>query len=339
MHSNEPNLGHDVQRLSDADGQVLDALIDARARDRAVGPLPAGSSERAAKLREIFSLLDQLPVEDPPTDLAERTVASITQAQQRARFATQIEMLRMDEGGSKGLNINMRQAASGAAILILGLSLLLPTLSRSQNESQRIACAANMGMMGKGFVSYANDHQDVLPRATPDLMQPTIQPGLKPKIVMHRPKPNSASLFLIIREDYVRPDHAVCPALGSDKAQANVDQTDFASAKHVPFSYQNQVVSPVLHIGRLDPRRPLLADRNPLYVVEGDHFVLDENRSPEASSDSHAMPGQNVLTASITVKWMMRPVIKTQSTVDDNIWIAQNGGQLLEPADDAFLTP
>lgn len=342
-HNEQP--AEDQITISQDDAGVLDAILEARAYGAEVGPLPPGSSQRAEKIRDILGLLETMAVDAVPTDLTERTIESIQNARQRARFAEQIQMLKL--GPDRGFNLNLRQAASAAAVIIIGLSLLLPTLSRGKNESQRIACAANMAMMGRGLASYADANHGYLPRATHDPMNldnmALLEHGIYPRVAYPKPRPNSANLFLLLKNSFVDPDHAFCAGLGQPDELINADNTDFASADAVPFSYQNQMTAPSLQIHDMDETHAVLADRNPLFVIRNGRFLFDDQRSPNASSDAHAMPGQNVLTADLSVRWSVRPVVHPQNSIEDNIWVAQ-AGKLLEAEEeaakhDSFLTP
>ena len=180
-----------------------------------------------------------------------------------------------------------RRVASVAAMFVLGLSLLLPTLSHSRNEANRLACAANLGFMGQGLSRYTADNAGFFPRLTHDPIEsPTaIEPGLQPRVALPKPNPNSANLFLIIRHRYVRSDQAVCPGLGMTKVQANADGTDFKSIQAVPFSYQNQVTAPALRITIVDPRRAVIADRNPLFIVQQGRNVAKKQKAHERATD------------------------------------------------------
>lgn len=333
--------------LKPEDAEVLDAILEARSYGADVGPLPPGSAKRAEKLRGVLQLLEKMPVESVPSDITDRTLESIRNARQRARFAEQIDMLKFGSASSGGFNINMRQAASAAAILIIGISLLLPTLSRGKHESQRIACASNMALMGRGLSEYATAHNGYLPRTTHDPMDldhmALLENGLYPRVAYPKARPNSANLFLLLKNSFVDAEHAFCPGLGKPDELINDDGTDFASAEAVPFSYQNQVTAPSLQMQELKADHALLADRNPLFVIRNGRFLFDENRSPNSCSDAHAIPGQNVLTAGLSVRWTVRPVVHPDKNIDDNIWIAQ-AVKLLEAEEhaaehDAFLTP
>lgn len=335
--------------LSEEDALVLDAILEARSYGADVGPLPPGSSKRAEKVRDVLSLLETMAVDDVPSDLTERTLESIENARQRARFSQQIDMLKFGRGA--GLNINMRQAASAAAVILIAFSLLLPTLSRGTHEAKRIACASNMAQMGQGLATYATAHKGYLPRTGYDPLNAEamtlIESGIFPRVAYTQPQPNSANLFLLLKNSFVDPSVAFCAGLGQPDEISNRDNTDFASAHAVPFSYQNQITAPAMQIETLDAKDAVLADRNPLFAIHEGHFEYDDTRSPNAHSDAHAIPGQNVLTADMSVRWTVRPVVHPRNHHEDNIWITQNKPEQIvadEPettteTHDAFLTP
>lgn len=78
--------------IGPADSEVLDVALMARCGIRAVarGSLSAGQTERAARVGQVFSLLDQYRAEDPPPGLVNKIMARIGEDQQRRRFVRQI---------------------------------------------------------------------------------------------------------------------------------------------------------------------------------------------------------------------------------------------------------
>src|SRR5206468_445311 len=59
---------------------------------------------------------------------------------------------------------NFSSSAVGASAL--GVSVLLPSLSRARETANRVKCASNMRQIGQGMLLYANEHKGDYP---PDL--------------------------------------------------------------------------------------------------------------------------------------------------------------------------
>ena len=49
------------------------------------------------------------------------------------------------------------------AIIAILAGLLLPSLTRARGTARKIQCTANISQLGKGFISYAADNDDMFP--------------------------------------------------------------------------------------------------------------------------------------------------------------------------------
>lgn len=331
-----------IHSISEADGQALEALLAARLTGATHGPIPAGLSERTDRLTNLLSLLDQDVALDPPADLTARTLAAIHHHEQRQRFTAQVQMLSEPR---RTLGVNWRQLLTAAAVFILGASLLIPVMERQQADSRRFAGAANMGMTGQAIASYAADNQGQMPRGD-------VRPGMVWTEVGQPQAPNtpylrsnSAHLYRLIQKGYAKPQHLTCPENPyADNDVLTTTMQDWTGPRAVSFSYQNQYTSRMLRLDEA-PDMAVLADRNPIFDVQGDRIVFNPSVSMNAPSRAHRGMGQNVLTADGAVTWRVSPtLVLPNNDATDNIWTATginfyNGNEV--PADpyDSFLVP
>lgn len=330
----------EVTTLHEDDGRALDAVI---ANAGQPGPMPAGLGDRAQRVAGVLSLLDQLPVEisaagDTDEDLVQRTLAAAADARQRQRFAQQIEMFAEPR---RTFGVGLRQVFTAAAVLLLGVSLLMPALDNQRQAQQQAACSYNLGVAGQQMGQYALDHAGMLPRGpVGDSWIKTGQPDAID--AAGRYHSNSAHLYLLIREEYTAPSRLAC---GSNAAAVTSmpgsGQLDWASPQAISYSYQNQHAVAPIRIDRSSPRLAVLADKNPLFVVRGNKVVYDREVKRDAASTLHGGKGQNILTLDNRVSWLADPRVG-----DDNVWQIQGhaGGYdgTEVPADaqrDSFLVP
>lgn len=306
--------------LGDEDAAVLDAILAARARGAATGPLPAGSSERAQRIVQLLDLIERDPVEAAPPDLTQRTLARVQAVRQQRRFAEQVEMLREPR---RSLGIDWRQMLSAAAIFLVACSLVMPVLSRTRADARRTACAGNLATAGTAFGSYAADYGGVLPRGA-------VEPGSLWWNVGHAKgdaaegevvTSNSAHLFLLIRHRYADATTLACPANAHGAGEGlTADARDWPTPQAVSFSYQNQYTAQPIQLER-QRHLALLADRNPLFVSRNGQVTFNQGMSLLASSRSHAQRGQNILLSDGSVRWTIRPTIRRSAGAADNVWV------------------
>lgn len=361
--------------LSEQDGEAIDALLAGRvagADDARRMPIPPGvGRDRVQRCDQWMKLIDagmsgdDLGVDDKPTTmgdaLVQRTLAAVREQQQRERFAQQIDMLRAPR---QSLGIGWGRLAMSAAVLILGLSLLMPVLEQNHNQAVSAVCASNMSLAGQGFAQYAADHDGQMPRRAlrvGDVWWQVGQPiGSNDPAHVDEAAPvqsNSAHLFVLVRRGYVSPRDLACPANPHASQKVHPSQRDWLTPQAVSFSYQNQYTDKPMHLttGRRAASFAILADKNPLFVASADprtgqiriHF--DASRSTVESSRMHAGSGQNVLFADASVLWKVRPTIQIDdpdaaSADQDNIWTLRNvetynGNEAPQDESDSFLVP
>jgi len=350
-----------ITYLSEDDAAVLDALIDARARGIDIGPMPVAAQPRYAKLRQVLGLLNELPVEEPADDLKAKTLDRIREHQQKQRFSQQVAMLSEEKPFLQ--RFAWKQVLSGAAIFLIGLSLLIPSLNRARHDAGQIACAGQLARAGQAIGQYAMDHNQTLPR------NHKLDRDLWWDISDHSPampagmvRSNFPHLQVLIAKGYTDSRTLICPEQGKyTDAKGQVHQGPVDPWIH-SYDYQNQYATGPIRADR-NNNLAILADKNPLFIVRatsvpGGSYApqaagvpggvvlisFDPSSSPSAASRAHASDGQNVLTAEGVVTWTIQPVIDRPELIEgDNIWVLDRpqprDQQSRDTYHDSFLVP
>ncbi|QDU35023.1 hypothetical protein KS4_31000 [Poriferisphaera corsica] len=351
-----------VYRLSEQDGDVLDALLANRnAADKAAdgqsdaevgfsitdGPMPAGSKERAEKMAGLLNVLGQYPADDVSEDLTVNTLAFIEQAKQRERFAAQIDMLSQPR---RTLGISWRQIVSAAAVFVIGASLLIPAINNQQQTAYQAACASNLQGLGGAFGQYATDNAGALPAlsASPGSLWWNVGKSGRDQGEITS---NSAHLYLLARGKYVQPRELNCVSNANAPADGTMTagHFDWNSPRAVSYSYQNMYGKKPARADDL-PKMVILADKNPRFVFDDKTGALkfDEDVEPSASSRQHDSRGQNILQAGGVVEWLTSPYVMQEegdgAGTLDNIWGASGvevytGRETPTSTGDVFLVP
>lgn len=315
-----------ITRLSEADGRALDALLAARSSgvpmDRA--PLPADSAERAGKLTQLLGVLDADTGGAVPDDLLERTLTQVRAAEQRRRFAEQVQML---SGPKRDLGVSIRQVLTAAAVFLISLSLLLPALERNRDDALRLRDQDHLRTAGSAFGSYAQDHNQQLPRGKLDpngvWWNVGKEPGKDGSL-----SSNSAHLYLLVRGQYVSADELVCPSNPNapEAGTMTAADHDWKAPAAVSYSYQNQYTDQPIRVDAM-PLMAVLADKNPLIIVTpAGRMDFDKTRSTDSATPFHKGRGQNILLTDGRVIWSVVPRLELDGRAPDdhdNIWTAR----------------
>src|SRR5262245_49979945 len=161
MPGSEPTLSVDDQR-------ALDALVDAGYDARLVNPRStdgAADARRVEAAAKLLGLMKDYPVEDCEPALIDATLARIDRLEDdhaaRLRFDS-----RQDESREffRG-RIRMPDFITVAAVILIGVGILWPTLSTFRQKSIDLTCANNMRVVGMGLSSYAADNNGAIPMA------------------------------------------------------------------------------------------------------------------------------------------------------------------------------
>ncbi len=316
-------MSEQLTQLSTEDQRVLDALIGVGFDPAA---LPEPDRERGEKLAAVMGLLDHLPAPSPGDLLAERTIAAATRARYHGADA--------DFGSAGGWKppVRLRDLVAVAAVLIVAISIAIPSLDHSRANSHKATSQANMLGAFTGLTQYAEANDGRLP-------QVQFKPGSQ---WWHYNRvdadgnalSNSMNQFVLLRNGYAQPKVLISPTNRYAPVRINVvAKRDWDNAREQSYSMQNLfVVGPV----KLEAKHTaaVMGDKNPL-VGDG---KFNAHVAPDANSANHGdLGGQHVLLRDGRVLWITTPYLN-----GDNIWT--NGeNQTLEgheqPADenDSFL--
>ncbi len=334
---NQPMNHIDPAGLCPEDQQAFDALIAARFDPDAVEP---ARRDRACRLAELLGLMDHLPAPSPGDLLAARTIDTVRRARQKERYTQQIQAL---SGDGRSTGLRWRELLAAAAVVLISVSLIWPSLNRARATARQDACQTNLAAAGMGFASYAAEHQGRMPAVK-------ARPGdpwwhVNSFTEEGRTRSNSAHLFLLIRGGYLTAEQLTCPGNPDALRRASVGMRDWPDAPSTSFSYQNQFTH---HANRLNRtvRIAILGDKNPLFQPGAYRSELD----PAALSANHAtLQVQNVLLSDGRVLRLTAPMVNG----NDNIWqihdktaqyiqgrpIRYTGTETPSDENDSFLVP
>ncbi|MCX5662536.1 MAG: hypothetical protein NTW19_22875 [Planctomycetota bacterium] len=330
--------------LSPQDAAALDALLAARWREAGATPADlaqatdasntAASADpaRTQKMAELLGLIGQAPAMTPPLDLVQRTLA-------RAERAKREEQAVLDEpAGVLPLRARWAELGTVAAVVLIGLSLMVPMLDRMRADARRIACANNLGEAGEALASYASDYNNTLPRREAEPGSVWWNVG-KNTLASGPVESNSAHLFNLVRGGYAQPDALNCPE--NDRAVRGLSpkMNDWPTARAVSYSYQNQYARDPMQIDHA-PHMALLADKNPLFMTTNSPLNYNTDQQRRSASVLHRRQGQNILRAGGDSFWSSSPELSN----GDNIWLANHvdrytGTETPSGPDDSFLVP
>ena len=317
--------------LNPQDGQILDALLEARAGDASSAvPMPAAQAGRVEQVSRLLSALDHYPPDEPPADLVDQTLARVRESRQQYRFAEQIAVL-----SAPTSSFGWYEMGAVAASLLIMAALGFPMLSRNKDQTRQIACAQNLKRAGNGMGAYAADHDGFLPRRPVRAGQTWFNVGSKP-LADGSATSNSQHPYLLILHQYIDPNVLSCPDNPDAQKYFAPNATDWEG--HPGVSYSAPLT---LRIRRMDrsPETFLLIDKNPRFEIRGGKLkvLADVNESSPSRFHRRGEGGQNILVATGEVRFTVRPV-----TPDgDNFWTIrdkpiQNGDEMPTQLNDIF---
>lgn len=301
--------------LDPLDEDALEALVTAGFEpSKCVSALRGRAEKHAATLAML----------DVPIDGAAReTLVSATLTRVQSRIDDGQSRMRL-EPASGGVLRNFRwgDLISVAAMLMLASAVIMPMVGAVRNHARQTGCQAGLGSAAGAFGLYANDNRESLPLASES------PAGAVWRTVGDRVHSNSANLYKLTIEKYVRPADLACP--GNPCACRSLEPNtfgDWAKSEEVSYSYRNMFAPRDARPSwsRTPGERTIvLADRSPVFVraITGNWF------NPTANSDNHtqAWPnqgestGQNVLYNDGSAAWLKSPVLAG----GDNIWLPRS---------------
>jgi hypothetical protein len=320
--------------LCEEDCSALDAwVMEGYDASRA----PASLRERARRHQALAALVTAPTTFDAPDDLIERTLDRI-----HAEVASETSRLNLETArASSGLRVRLADLVSVAALILVGVGVLMPVMTAVREQGRRALCTSNLSGTAMAMGAYAGSNRDSLPLTTASL-------GGGKWWEVGKPHSNSANLFTLARTGYTPLANLACPG-NPTAATGPIDAAaqDWRSLDEISYSYQIMFgrERPLWSVGK---RAVVLADRSPVVPrsVRGEQF------NPMDNAPNHRSRGQHLLFNDGTVEWASSPMLKS----GDNIWLSRglelghdilagrplrplNGTEIPDAADDACLGP
>lgn len=207
----------------------------------------------------------------------------------------------------------MSDFVSMAAMVLIGVSILWPTMSFVSQKGRQLSCQSNLGSVASAMSLYAGNHRNSLPVATAGF-------GGLPwwNVTPEKPQANSANLFTLARTGYAKLRDLACS--GNPKAEVGEVKKgayDWSNLGTISYSYQIMDGDARPNWHRVSAESPasivVLADRSPVVLHAFNKEVID----PMENSPNHCGKGQFVLFADGNVAWLSTP----QRSDGDNIWL------------------
>lgn len=302
--------------LSDASADALDLWSTGGYR---VSSVPKGLRAQAERHESISALISR-SIEasdvDATSSLVESTLERIAES---AAFAE-------PRSFAFPLRVRLSDIASVAAVLLIGVSVVLPVLSSFRFESMRKQNEANFAVASVAFGSYASDHRGELPVFTPSQEMLSHVPAERRHWWMVGLDPlqsNSANLYTLARLGYASLDSLASPgnanAVRSPRAPGSVD---WGSLDQVSYSFR------ILQGTESDDRWArrslvILADRSPVIVKAYRRQPID----PFENSPNHGGQGQHVMYGDGSVDWLRSPWLPH----NDQIYLPRFMERLVHP--------
>jgi len=288
----------------------LDRLDPDQARrvEEALAASPELKAQSDA-LAEVLSLLDEVPVPEPPTDLAESVLARVEAQTKVLPFKEPSSAL--PSGTSHDLSaspaLSLRELIAIAACITLIVGILVPGYFKAQNIASRTLCRNNQRMIWQGMANYMEDNDGYLAYSG-------YVPGgsfLPTRATNVRRVSNTKPVFKLLRYGYLPKNDArvfLCPSSKNARPMLAEDYgkfTDFVEPANVSFSFMYMNLPKARHKGRIHLRMVLVGDRNPLF----DPSAVGHSLSPYAQGNSlsHKISGQNVMYISGQGGWVDTP--------------------------------
>ena len=324
IHADESLLIDALQgRLSPEARAELDARLEAEPDLRALRD----------GLANALAGLDLGMEAEPPAGLVDRTLDHIAGIQRTNALLAMQET----RGRRWRSTFSLREIGAIAAILLVMVGLLVPSLRLARQRGYDGVCAAQLGQIGSGLQTFAVNHDGQLPTPDGDGDRWMGRDDDTP------PVSGSSALFKLLKQRHVaRPTVFQCPALDAPSFTYDPSMNDFPKPETISYSYQHtfgpyrlSLSAPALqaHAAMM----VILADANPLF--EGGSFHPDRLDRPV--SLNHQQRGQNVLYLDGHTQWTAGSDVGVEG---DNIYridgdVQYAGTEAPRTATDTFLLP
>jgi len=260
------------------------------------------AAEIHSSLKAAIAPLDSLEPEPCPNKLVEHTILRVNNLADSGR--RQLQQLL---AGEQTRNVitksqlwwNLGKIAVAAAVFMLIVGVLVPTLGVARQRYQRQRCQMQMSGIFQGLSNYISDHDGQSPAVATTAGAMWWKVGDKGD----ENQSNTRNIYLLPKGGYVELSNFVCTGYKGEKPLQLDDSQikrlkDFLNRSYVTYSFQ--VRCHRTRSGRLLCRKVLMADLNPLFEQLPEDFSrglqLQLNRKLlTLNSINHNRRGQNVM--------------------------------------------
>lgn len=251
----------------------------------------SGWEPRSDEAQKVFDSLQPLEAlrETPPAEdiLVHATLARIKATPRPADFksAASRPSPAAGVGSGGGFHFRLPDLFGVAASLLLATSILLALGRGAKLHSRDELCGANIRALGAAVESFASDHRREVPSSDWNVV------------------PSLATVRQFVDDGYCPHQRVNCPCCRGEK-------------QGISF-YSVQVGSGRIRVDRLDPRRPIVGDPNPLQVA---HMLGLPAPGPMSGALSHSGRCSHLLLGDLSVRSSRRPVWINKGRVDA-VWV------------------
>lgn len=312
--------------------------------------LMSSNSEAAeiySNIKAALTPLDSMEIHTCPDDLLERTISFVNDYADSSRV--QLEQLLEAEQTKRtpikiGFWRNLTEMAAIAASIILIVGVLVPSLGFARQKYWQQKCGTQLSSFFHGLDNYISDHDGRHPSVTTTAGAPWWKVGYQGK----ENQSNTRRIYLLVMEQYVRPEIFVCPGNRSAKKikiEPSLIRTykDFPDRKYINYSFQ--ISCGGKKSGKLLCRKAIMADWNPIFEelpnFNSTFRVHLNKKSLTLNSSNHNRRGQNILFGDGRVEFLKTRFI---GIAQDDIFTLQDtdvyqGVEVPSSETDFFLAP
>ena len=324
--------------LSDADMRVLDFLAEHGFDASRIELLPEADRPRAMALIRQMEVLDQYPADSAEDTLVDATLARIDRWE-----AARSESMRIQRGGFATFRLS--DFVSIAALVLVGIGVLLPVAARVREQSLSTVCSNNMRSLYGAFGAYADANGGALP-ATASIgnfsslfaPSPTGQPAAQTladgwmqrqsmgmptgQTVMVIRAPHATIVMTSSTQDWSNVNHGahLSHLVSAGYLEAGALQCPSCAAGLPCIAYRVPARGERFML-RTPGRTVVAADANPLVEARRRGILLP---STAVNSLNHGEQGQNMVFSDGAVEWRTSPFMTTPAGSMDNIWLPRD---------------
>ena len=306
------------------------------------------AAEIHSRLKAAIAPLDSLETEPCPNELVEHTILRVNNLADSSQ-----RQLRQLLAGEQTRNVitksqlwwNLGKIAAAAAVFMLIVGVLVPTLGFARQRYRQQRCQMQMGSIFQGLSNYISDHDGQSPNVATTAGAPWWKVGDQG----NENHSNTRHIYLLPKGGYVEISNFVCTGYKGEKPLQLDDSQikrlkDFLNRRYVTYSFLIRCHS--TRIGKLLCRKVLMADWNPLFEQLPEDFSrglqLQLNRKLlTLNSINHNRRGQNVMFGDGHVRFLKTRFI---GITKDDIFTLQDtdvyqGCEVPSCEADSFLAP